>query len=305
MSNSRLTTSQQAALQRHREQAYRMLKVIAKYPSALLSITIIGIFVVLAVFAPQIAPYDPMAHFLTETGQTVGLQPPSLVHPMGTTHLGRDVLSQWIYGSRVSLIVGFASGFSVLVIGSTVGLIAGYYKGTVDLVLMRIVDVLYGIPATPLILVIALFFGPTLWNVVIAMVLVLWRTVARVIRSQTLTLSQRPYIKSARAAGASDARIILFHIVPNLLPLMFIQTTLVISSSIVLEAGISFLGLGAQDIISWGTMLQLTFSTGAIRTAWWWVIPPGLSITLLVLSTFYLSRAVEEITNPEIGSLEQ
>jgi peptide/nickel transport system permease protein len=196
--------------------------------------------------------------------------------------------------------VGLLSGLSVMIVGTSVGLIAGFYKGTVDLLIMRVVDVLYGIPQTPLVLVIALFMGASVWNVILAMVLVLWRTMARIIRSQTLSLSERQFVKSARAAGASNRRIIFYHIAPNILPLMFIQTTITISGAIVLEAGISFLGLGAQDMTSWGTMLQLTFSTGAIREAWWWVLPPGLGITLLVLSFFYLSRALEQITNPEV-----
>jgi peptide/nickel transport system permease protein len=127
---------------------------------------------------------------------------------------------------------------------------------------------------------------------------------ARVIRSETLSLAERPFVKGARAAGASDFRIMFYHIVPNLLPLIMVETTIVVGWAIVLEAGISFLGLGASEIISWGTMLQLTFASGAIRTAWWWVLPPGLCITLLVMSFFYFSRIVENITDPE-ARLEQ
>jgi peptide/nickel transport system permease protein len=167
---------------------------------------------------------------------------------------------------------------------------------------MRIVDILYGIPATPFILILVIFFGTSIWNVILAMTLVLWRTMARVIRSQTLSLSERPFVKSARAAGASDLRIMFYHIAPNLLPLIMIETTIVVGWAIVLEAGISFLGLGASELISWGTMLQLTFASGAIRTAWWWVLPPGISITLLVMSFFYFSRIVEDITSPEVVS---
>jgi peptide/nickel transport system permease protein len=228
------------------------------------------------------------------------LEPPSLDHPMGTTNLGRDVFSQWMYGGQVSLLVGLISGIAVVTIGTTVGLVSGYYKGTVDLVLMRIVDILYAIPATPLVLIVAMFYGSSVWNVVIAFALVLWRSEARAIRSQTLSLSERPFVKSARAVGSSDRRIMGIHILPNLVPLILIEGTFVTGAAIVLEAGISFLGLGATEMLSWGTMLQLTFSSGAINVAWWWVIPPGLSIMILVLSLFYISRGLEQITNPEI-----
>ena len=159
-------------------------------------------------------------------------------------------------------------------------------------------------PATPFILLLVLFFGTSLTNIVLAMVFILWRTMARVVRSETLSLAERPFVKAARATGASDFRIITAHVLPNLLPLIMIETTIIIAFSITLEAGISFLGLGATDVTSWGTMLELTFSSGAIRSAWWWVLPPGISITLLVLAFFYLSRVVEGITSPDTGRFE-
>lgn len=298
---SHLSHSQRVTLKRTGEQLANIWRAIRNHPSALVALGFLVVVTLIAVFAPFVAPYHPRTIFrYADSGLPAALLGPSLAHPFGTTHLGRDVFSQWVYGSRVSLMVGLASGLSVMVVGTTVGLIAGYYKGTVDLVIMRIVDILYGIPQTPLVLIIAMFMGASVWNVIIAMTLVLWRTMARIIRSQTLSLSERPFVKSARAAGASDFRIIFYHIMPNILPLVFVQTTITVSGAIVLEAGISFLGLGAQDMTSWGTMLQLAFSTGAIREAWWWVLPPGLGITLLVLSFFYLSRALEQITNPEV-----
>jgi peptide/nickel transport system permease protein len=262
---------------------------------------VVGLFTLMGLVGPYIAPYDPFTSHQTATGAQAILQPPSLEHPMGTTSLGRDVFSQWIFGVRVSLLVALLSGLSVLVVGTTVGLISGYYKGKIDLVMMRVVDILYAIPATPLILVIALFFGSSVWNVIIGMVLVLWRTMARVIRSQTMSLSERPFVKAARASGASDLRIMYVHIAPNLVPLMLVEGTFVMGAAIILEAGISFLGLGATEMVSWGTMLQLTFSSGAINQAWWWVLPPGLSITLLVVSLFYISRGIEDVTNPELN----
>lgn len=267
--------------------------------SATLALLVILFFIGMAIFAPQIAPYDPQENILTEQGAAT-LEDPSAAHPFGTTQFANDVFSQWVYGSRISVMVGLLSGVSVVIVGTIVGVIAGYYRGTVDLILMRFVDILYGLPATPFILVLALFLGASVWNIIFAMLLVLWRTMARLTRSQTLSLAQRPYVKAARSTGASDVRIMAFYIVPNLLPLMLIETTLVAGRAIVLEAGVSFLGFGAVNSVSWGTMLQSSFSTGAIREAWWWVIPPGLSITIMVVSLFYISRGLEEVTNPEL-----
>lgn len=267
---------------------------------AVVALAIVSLNLLMAILAPILAPYDPQANVQAADGSYAILEQPSLAHPMGTNHLSQDIFSQWIYGSRVSLLVAFLSGLAVMTIGTTVGLVSGYYKGTVDLVLMRVVDVLYAVPAIPVLLVVALLFGSTVWNVIIAMALILWRTMARVVRSQTLSLSERPFVKAARAMGASDFRIIYIHIAPNLLPIIFMEGVFVMGSAIILEAGISFLGLGATEMVSWGVMLQLTFSSGAITHAWWWVLPPGISITALVVSFFYISRGLEEITNPEL-----
>lgn len=296
-----ISKARKIALQSYKKRFISTFKVVLRDRAARVGLLILAGFACIAVFAPYIAPFGPTELTTTPIGLPTELGPPNERHPMGTTAIGHDVFSQWVYGARVSFFVGLLSGFSVLVIGTTVGLLAGYYKGTVDLVLMRVVDVLYGIPATPFILVLAMFLGASVWNVIIGMTLILWRTMARVIRAQTLSVSERPFVKAARASGASDLRIMYMHIAPNLVPLMLIETTLVIAWAIMLEAGLSFLGLGATNVVSWGTMLQMTFNTGAIRHAWWWVLPPGLGITLMVMAFFYISRAIEEVTNPELG----
>lgn len=295
MIGDRISRSKRLTWQRRFKSFRNGLRIFARNREAMLGLSIIILMVLMGIFAPTIAPYEP-----TELTGAEQLSPPSLEHPMGTTHLTRDVFSQWVYGVRVSLMVGLLSGLSVLTVGSMVGIVAGYYKGITDMILMRIVDILYAIPATPLILVIALFFGSTVWNVIIAMILILWRTLARVVRSQTLSLSDRPFVKAARATGASDLYIMRAHIAPNLVPLMLIEATFVMASAITLEAGISFLGFGATEMISWGVMLQLTFSSGAISTAWWWVLPPGLGIMALVLSIFLVGRGIEDVTNPQL-----
>ena len=297
---SQLSRGQQIQLEYYHSRLVEAVRVFRQNKMAMIGAAVVGITLFMAIFAPYLAPYEPTSTVYTADGQVATLKSPNAAFPMGTNHLGQDIYSQWIYGSRVSLLVGFLSGLSVITIGSTVGLIAGYYKGTVDLVLMRVVDILYAIPATPLVLVVALFWGSSVWTVIIAMVLVLWRTAARLIRSETMSLAEQPFVKAARASGASDARIMFIHIAPILVPIMLVEGTFVMGSAILLEAGVSFLGLGATEMMSWGVMLQLTFSSGAITEAWWWVIPPGLSITALVVSFFYISRGIEDVTNPQI-----
>jgi len=296
----RLSRNQQIVLNSYRNRLVEIATVFGQNRAAIVALVIVSITVFMAIFAPHLAPYEPTETVYAADGSVATLQEPTLAYPMGTNHFGQDVFSQWIYGSRVSLLVGFLSGLSVITIGSTVGLISGYYKGVLDLVLMRVVDILYALPATPLVLVIAMFYGSSVWTVIIAMILVLWRTMARLIRSETLSLAEQPFVKAARASGASDLRIMFVHIAPILVPIMLIEGTFIMGASILLEAGVSFLGLGATDMMSWGVMLQLTFSSGAIAFAWWWVLPPGLSITVLVVSFFYLSRGIEDVTNPQL-----
>lgn len=297
---NRLSTGRRLQYEHYLEQVGEAVTVFTENRMATIAMAAVVATLLMAVFAPFIAPYEPTETVYNDQGQPATLQPPTASNPMGTNHLAQDIYSQWIYGSRVSLLVGFLSAITVISIGTTVGLVAGYYKGIVDLLLMRIVDILYAIPATPLVLVVAMFWGSSVWTVIIAMMLVLWRTSARLIRSETMSLAEQPFVKAARASGASDRRIMFIHIAPILVPIMLVEGTFVAGSAILLEAGISFLGLGATEMMSWGVMLQLTFSSGAIAVAWWWVIPPGLSITILVVSFFYISRGIEDVTNPQI-----
>lgn len=285
---------------RRLERYAESIRVFRSDTAATIALGVLVFYILLALFAPYLAPHDPTATMFAEDGSAMILEEPTSDNLFGTTQYGKDVFSQWVFGSRISILVGLLSAVVVATVGTTVGVIAGYYRGIVDTALMRVVDTLYGFPATPFILVLALLLGASVWNVILAMVLVLWRTMARLTRSQTLSLSQRPYVKAARSAGASDLRIMAYHIVPNLVPLILIETTFVAGRAIVLEAGVSFLGFGTTNAVSWGTMLQSSFATGAIRKAWWWVLPPGLSIAMIVISLFYISRGLEEVTNPEL-----
>lgn len=228
------------------------------------------------------------------------LAAPSGDHFFGTTHLGRDIWSQVMYGTRTALMVGIIAALVVNLIGATVGMIAGYYRGNIDNALMRIVDIMYGLPLEPFAIILVLIFEPSLWIIIMAIGLLTWRTNARIIRSQVLSLVERPFIKAARVAGASDLRIMLIHITPNILPLAFLQLAVAMGYAITAEATLSFLGLGPPQIYSWGTILHSARLSGAWRTAWWWVIPPGIFISVTVVSVFLISRSLEVLTNPRL-----
>lgn len=230
------------------------------------------------------------------------LAPPSGQHWFGTDHLGRDLYSQNVYGSRIALLVGFLGALLVVLIGTNVGLFAGYFRGRTDNILMRTVDVMYGIPFEPFAMILVLLFDPSLTIVIVAVSLLTWRTVARLIRSQVLSLSERPFVKAARVAGASDMRILYLHIAPNILPLVLLQLAIIVGSSIIAEATLSFLGLGPPQSISWGGILHNARLSGAWRTAWWWNLPPGAFIMLTVLGVFFISRSLEVIANPRLRS---
>ncbi|GEM_PF-241190 len=246
---------------------------------------------------------------LSTDGKYLAPLPPTWIQkaPSGNTYLlgtdafGRDIFSQLVWGSRIALLVGFAASFFSVMIGIIVGVVAGYFGGWVDSVLMRFTDVILVMPFLPLIIVFAAVMGPSIWNIIIAITLVGWPGTARIIRSQVLSLKERPFIDAARVTGASNVRIMFRHIIPNVLPLAFLYMTFSVTSAILGEASLSFIGLGDPTTMSWGMMLYtISHGSGYTLTAWWWLLPPGLAITFLVLGFFLVGRAFEEIINPRL-----
>lgn len=267
-------------------------------------VTILFFFVLMGLFGQYLAPHDPTTINRAADGSALRLVEPSLTHPLGTTNLGRDVASQVIVGARVSLFIGFLAAFVSVFIGVNIGLVSGYFGGWVDDGLMRLADIAYGLPFLPFVLVLVFLLGPSLWSIVIVISLILWRSTARVIRSQVLSHKQRPYVESARAIGASDLRIMYLHILPNVLPLAFLYGSFSVAWAVIAEASISFLGFGDPSMTSWGQMLFNAYTADAIRFAWWWVAPPGICIMLMVMSVFFIGRALEQVTNPELRHAE-
>ncbi|MEM8823377.1 MAG: ABC transporter permease, partial [Pseudomonadota bacterium] len=271
-------------------------------PLAVIGLAIYAIFVLMAVFAPILATHDPNEILFTSDFQLAADLPPGVDgYIMGTTTLGRDIFSQLVWGARSALLIGLTAAFMVALIGSIVGVVAGYFGGWVDTILMRLADIAFGIPFLPFVIVLAAFLEPSIWNVVIAMALVLWRDTGRVIRSQTLTLRSRTYVEAARISGSSDLKIILRHIAPNVLPLSFLYGSIAIGWAILTEASISFLGFGDPDSISWGYMLQDAFASQALsKSAYYWFVPPGFLIILIVSAGFFITRGYEQILFPKL-----
>jgi peptide/nickel transport system permease protein len=262
---------------------------------------VIIVATLVAIFGPWLISHDPYESLKMANGRMAVLQPPSTEFPLGTTNLARDLLSQMILATRTTMIIGVASGLVSILVGANIGLIAGYYGGRVDNILMRITDVAYGMPFLPFIIVLISLFGRSISFVILAIVLIVWRTSARVIRAQTMAVKQRQFVMFARARGASDLRIIYRHIAPNILPLLLLYTSFNIAWAIVTEASASFLGFGDPNAVTWGSILQDLWASGYTQTAWWWFIEPSAAIVLLVSAFVFVSRAYEVVANPRLG----
>ncbi len=252
--------------------------------------------VVVAVFAPAFAPFDPRA--------TVGpsYAAPGAGHLLGTNDVGQDVFSELVYGSRVSVLVGVLAGVLALGLGTIVALPAGWFGGVLDGALMRLVDLTLALPFLPLLIVLAAFLGRSLGITIAVIGLVLWARPARVLRSQVIAVRERGDIQAARAMGASVGHVLGNHVLPALSPLMIAQFVRAATVAILIEASLSFLGLGDPSVKSWGTMLFYANSRGAFLTdAWrWWVLPTGMAISMLVLSFAFLGYALEEWADPRL-----
>jgi peptide/nickel transport system permease protein len=265
----------------------------------LIGLTMLLIAIGVAVFAPVLAPYDPNERVQVTIDNIYA--PPSPEHLLGTDDAGKDVLTNLIYGARVSLTVGFFASFITLVIGGTVGIIAGFYGGRVENVLMRLTDILLVIPDLPLMIILIALLGRKLWVIIVVVGILSWTGTARVVRSQTLSVKERKFVQRARAIGAGNLYIVRRHIFPLVFPLMVVNAVLVISGIILYEATLAFLGLGDPTRLSWGQMLQFAFTRGAMSAgAWWVLVPPGLAIAWVALGLTLLGNGLERVFNPRL-----
>jgi peptide/nickel transport system permease protein len=254
---------------------------------------------IVAIFAPVLAPYDPKSFEGIDSSHVYN--PPSAENWFGTDDAGKDVLSSFMYGARVSLLVGFFAAFISIFIGGVIGIVAGFYGGRVENLLMRFTDTMLVIPDLPLIVVIVALTRPNILNIIFVIGLLGWTTTARILRSQTLAVKSRKFVLRARAIGAGNGHIILNHILPMVMPLLVVNAILVISLAILNESTLSFIGLGDPTAISWGQMLYFAFGRGAMSAgAWWALFVPGFGIVWVVLGLTLLGHGLEQILNPRL-----
>ena len=259
-------------------------------------LTLLGALILCGVLAPWLAPYSP--------DETTGapFAPPSRAHVLGTNDVGQDLLSELIFGVRISLTIGFLAAVLAVSIGTLAGVVAGYFGGWVDAALMRLVDIVLVVPFLPLMILLAAYLGPSFWNIIIVIGVLVWARPARVIRAQVLSLRRLDFVDAALALGASSRRLLVRHILPGVLSLALAQFILAASNAILIEASLSFLGLGDPTAKSWGSTLYYAQVRSAFLSgAWkWWVLPPGLLITAAVLGFAFTGFALEEVLNPQL-----
>jgi peptide/nickel transport system permease protein len=274
-----------------------LLKVFDRNPMAIIGASMLLIALFVAVFADFLSPYDPDA--VVRINIMDVYRSPSPEHLFGTDDAGKDVLMNFIYGARVSLIVGFFASFIAIFIGGSLGIVAGYVGGRTETAIMRLTDIMLVIPDLPLIIVLVALTSPSILNIIFVIGILGWLSTARIVRSQTLSVKQRAFVIRAKAMGAGNWYIIRRHILPMVMPLVVVNTVLVISLAILTESTLSFIGLGDPTQLSWGQMLNYAFGRGAMSAgAWWAMLVPGLGIVWLVLGCTLLGQGLEQVLNP-------
>jgi len=262
----------------------------------LVGLAILIVFLFIAAFSPWLAPFDPTE---IRAGPLMGR--PSGVHIFGTDQLGRDIFSRVLYGTRLSLLVGLSAAAIAVVVGTLVGLVSGYYGKAYGEALMRFTDLFLVMPFLPLVMVLATLLGRSLFIIMVVIGITSWPWMARVIRSEVLSLKQRAFVERARAIGCSNAHIIRKHILPNTLPLVTANAILIIPVAIMAEASLAFIGLGDPLTISWGSILESAFTNNAMTLGLWhWFIPPGLGIVFLSLGFALVGHVIDEVVNPRL-----
>jgi peptide/nickel transport system permease protein len=264
----------------------------------MVGLVLLSAFILLALAAPLLVSPEDLS-VSDPPGEP--FQPPSLDFPLGTDDFGRSVLDLVIYGSRISLAVGFAATVMTMTVGASVGIIGGYYGGRTDTVMNALTNWFLVIPWIPLAIVLASILGQSLFNTILVIGITSWAGTARLVRADTLSVKERPYVERARALGSSNWHLVSRHILPNVMPVIFANTVLTVALAILAETTLSLLGLGDPSSISWGGIIFDAFDAGALSAGlWWWLIPPGVCICLVTLGFTMCGYALDEVLNPKI-----
>lgn len=298
MSSQTAARGGSAVAARRRAQAAEVAREFGHNRSGLIGLVLLVAVIGLAVVTPLLVPFETLDVTRLTAGQN---EPPSAHHWLGTDPAGRDVVGLLMWGSRISLLVGFAATAVSVVIGTVVGMAAGHFRGWGQAVIMRIIDFFLVIPGLVLAIVLSSVLSRGVWTIIIAIGVTSWAGTARVVRSQTLSIESRDYIERSRALGAGDVHILGMHVLPAVMPLVLANTTLTVGSAVIAESTLSFLGLGDPTTISWGSMLKSALDTGAATAGFWWfVLPPGIAIVIVVLCFTLVGRALEAVVNPTL-----
>lgn len=278
--------------------AWRILVQVLRMPTGLIGVLVMTAFIVMALTAPLfIHPSD--LSVTQATGPLLGS--PRSGYPLGTDPAGRSVLLLVIWGSRTSLAIGLMATALTMVLGAGIGLIAGHFQGRVGRLLMHVTDWFIALPSLPLAIALAAVLGQGATSITIAIGVTSWTGTARLVRAQTLAVEARPFIERAKALGATDTQLMARQVLPNVMPLILVSSTLTVASAILSEATLTFLGLGDPTAVSWGSLINNAFMQGAVTAgAWWYLIPPGVAILIIVLGFTLVGRAVEHVLNARV-----
>ena len=290
------------AMQRRMASAGRMWGQFRSSRQGMLGLTVLLVFVAMALAAPLLADVRELNPVFARSQGNPQWATPSELPPLGSDFIRRSVWAQFVWGSRVSLFVGLAATLLTVLIGSVVGIVSGYLGRRTDAVLMRLTEWFLVIPFLPLAIVLASILGRSVWNIIFVIGVTSWPATARLVRAQVLTVKQRLFVDRARSLGAKGWHIVSRHILPNVSGLILANATLAVPISILTETTLSFLGLGDPSSASWGKTLEEAFVNGAmIRNAWWYFLPAGIGILVVVLAFTLIGRTLEEIANPRLS----
>jgi peptide/nickel transport system permease protein len=277
----------------------RFTRSFLRRPAGVAGLAVLLAFAVLAIVAPAFIGPNQL-----DVSKVSGplMSPPSSHYLLGTDENGRSILTLVVWGARSSLSIGIIATAMTVIFGSAVGLLAGHYPGRIGNALMHVTDWFIALPGLPLAISLAAVLGQGAASITIAIAVTSWTATARLVRAQTLAVEARPFIERAKALGAGNTQVMLRHVLPNVMPLILVSSTLTVASAILSEATLTFLGLGDPTNVSWGSMLDAAFSQGAVTAgAWWYLLTPGVAILVVVLGFTLTGRAVEHVLNPRMG----
>lgn len=272
-------------------QLVRSLRPVWHYPTGKLAVSILSAYVIIGIFGPQLVG-DPFTNHMLN-GEIARRHAPGTEFLFGTNNVGESIFTQTIISFRTSLLVGGVVSLVVVAIGVNIGMMAGYFGGATDSIVVGTIDIIYGIPLYPLAIVFVAMFGTTIQVIMLILMLVLWTTFARITRSETLKIREEDFIKTAIVSGNSRWRIMYGHILPHLIPLITTYFIFAMTWTILLEASLSFLGLGDPNAMSWGYMMRQVFESAAFVSTWWWLLAPSIALSLLIWSLFMVGRIIE------------